>query len=66
MGHQAKTMRQQQWVEVEYEEGQPKPDDVEVDGAGFFSLKEMEAMDIADMTHGLTKIAFDGQSNGYH
>jgi NADH pyrophosphatase NudC (nudix superfamily) len=49
---------------MEYEEGQPKPDEVEVDEAGFFSLKEMEAMDIADMTRGLAKIAFEGQSNG--
>ena len=51
---------------MEYEEGQPKPDEVEVDEAGFFSLKEMEAMDIADMTRGLAKIAFEGQSPDYH
>jgi len=49
---------------MEYEIGEPKPDNVEVDDAGFFSLKEMESMDIADMTRGLVKIAFAHQSVG--
>ena len=49
---------------MEYVEGQPQPDEVEVDGADFFSLQEMEPMDVADMTRGLAKIAFEYQSVG--
>ena len=49
---------------MEYVEGQPQPDGVEVDDANFFSLKEMKSMDIADMTRGLAKIAFEYQSVG--
>jgi hypothetical protein len=49
---------------MEYVEGQPQPDEVEVDDADFFSLKEMELMDVADMTRGLAKIAFEYQSVG--
>jgi len=49
---------------MEYVAGQPQPDEVEVDDAGFFSLKEMASMDIADMTRGLAKIAFESQSVG--
>jgi ADP-ribose pyrophosphatase YjhB (NUDIX family) len=49
---------------MEYIEGQPQPDEVEVDGAGFFSLEEMEVMDVADMTRGLARIAFDHQTVG--
>ena len=49
---------------MEYVEGQPQPDEVEVDGADFFSLQEMELMDVADMTRGLAKIAFEYQSGG--
>ena len=40
---------------MEYVEGQPQPDEVEVDGADFFSLEEMESMDVADMTRGLAQ-----------
>ncbi|WP_342537662.1 MULTISPECIES: NUDIX hydrolase [unclassified Sporosarcina] len=49
---------------MEYLEGQPQPDEVEVDGAGFFSLEEMESMNVADMTRGLVRIAFDHQTIG--
>ena len=49
---------------MEYVEGQPQPDEVEVDGADFFSLQEMELMDVADMTRGLANIVFEYQSGG--
>ena len=40
------------------------PTEVEVDDAGFSSLKEMDSMDIADMTRGLVEIDFEYQSVG--
>jgi len=49
---------------MEYVAGEAQPDKVEVDGAGFFSLKEMESMDIADMTRGLVDIAFKHEAVG--
>lgn len=49
---------------MEYLGGQPQPDEVEVDGADFFSLEEMKSMDVADMTRGLAQIAFDHQTVG--
>ncbi|WP_411842506.1 NUDIX domain-containing protein [Salinicoccus sp. HZC-1] len=49
---------------LEYVEGEPQPDEEEVDGAGFFSLKEMESMNVADLTWGLAKIAFEADSDG--
>ena len=49
---------------MEYVDGQPQPDEVEVDEADFFSLEEMASMDVADMTRGLAKIAFENQSIG--
>jgi len=49
---------------MEYVEGQPQPDEVEVDGTDFFSLEEMKSMDVADMTRGLARIAFEQQAVG--
>lgn len=49
---------------MEHEEGQPKPDEAEVDDAGYFTLDEMESMNVADMTRGLAKVAFEGKSDG--
>jgi hypothetical protein len=49
---------------MEYVDGQPQPDEVEVDGADFFSLEEMKLMDVADMTRGLAKLAFEHQTVG--
>ncbi|GMK47430.1 hypothetical protein PghCCS26_45600 [Paenibacillus glycanilyticus] len=36
--------------EMKYLEGLPQPDGKEVDSAGFFSLDEMESMNVADLT----------------
>src|SRR5690625_4130284 len=47
---------------MEYLDGVAQQDEVEVDGAGFFSLEEMNAMDVADMTRGLAKIAFEHET----
>ena len=49
---------------MEYVEGQPQPDEVEVDEAGLFLIERNGAMDVADMTRGLAKIAFEDQSDG--
>ena len=49
---------------MEYIERQPQPDEVEVDGASFFSSKEMESMNVADITRGLARIAFNYQTVG--
>lgn len=49
---------------MEYIEGEPQPDEVEVDGADFFSLEEMKSMDVADMTRGLVRMTFEHQAVG--
>lgn len=50
--------------EMEYVSGEPVPDNVEVDAAGFFSLQELESMDVASFTQWLVDVAFYGQSEG--
>ncbi|MFD1675507.1 NUDIX domain-containing protein [Alicyclobacillus fodiniaquatilis] len=49
---------------MEYVEGEPSPDGMEVDGAGFFSLAEMENMNVAGLTRWLIDIALNGQGHG--
>lgn len=49
---------------MDYVEGDPKPDNVEVDGAGFFSLEEMDSMNVAELTRELASIAFEQPSHG--
>lgn len=49
---------------TEYVEGHPQPDEVEVDGADFFSFEEMKSMDVADMTRELARISFEQQAVG--
>lgn len=50
--------------EMEYESGEPTPDNVEVDAAGFFSLQELESMNVAGFTRWLVDVAFHGESQG--
>lgn len=47
--------------EMEYVGGEPTPDHVEVDAAGFFSLEEMDTMPVADFTRWLADVAYHGQ-----
>lgn len=49
---------------MEYLEGEPCPDGVEVDAAGFFSINEMQQMNVADFTKWLVDIALKGKSEG--
>ncbi|WP_282935282.1 NUDIX hydrolase [Paenibacillus sp. RC67] len=50
--------------EMDYVDGEPKADGIEVDGAGFFSLAEMETMQVANFTKWLVDVAVNGKSNG--
>lgn len=49
---------------MDYIEGHPQADKVEVDDAGFFSQNDMELMDVADLTRRLACIAFEQPSYG--
>jgi len=49
---------------MEYVGGEPVPDNVEVDGAGFFSLEEMESMNVAGFTRWLVDVALHGRGGG--
>ncbi|MFB5935548.1 NUDIX domain-containing protein [Peribacillus frigoritolerans] len=49
---------------MDYIEGNPQADNVEVDGAGFYSLDEMESMNVAELTRRLAHIAFKKSSYG--
>ncbi|RUS45048.1 NUDIX domain-containing protein [Cohnella sp. AR92] len=49
---------------MEYAGGEPVPDGVEVDAAGFFSLEEMKAMNVAPFTWWLVDVALNGRSDG--
>ncbi|WP_375140470.1 NUDIX domain-containing protein [Cohnella herbarum] len=49
---------------MEYVGGQPTPDGVEVDAAGFYSLQEMETMNVAPFTKWLVDVALRGKSEG--
>lgn len=47
-----------------YVGGEPEPDGVEVDAAGFYSLEEMETMNVALFTRWLVDVALKGVSPG--
>ncbi len=49
---------------MDYVEGDPQPDNVEVDGAGFYSLEEINSMNVAELTRELARIAFEQPSHG--
>ncbi|MFC5986143.1 NUDIX domain-containing protein [Marinicrinis lubricantis] len=49
---------------MDYVEGEPKADGVEVDGAGFFSYEETLQMNVAPFTRWLLEIAFHGKDPG--
>jgi ADP-ribose pyrophosphatase YjhB (NUDIX family) len=49
---------------MEYVEGEPVPDGVEVDAAGFYSLEEMAEMNVAGFTRWLVDVAFQGKTEG--
>jgi ADP-ribose pyrophosphatase YjhB (NUDIX family) len=50
--------------DMEYVSGDPEPDGVEVDAAGFYSLEEMETMNVADFTRWLIDVAMHAESAG--
>ncbi|MFF2153680.1 NUDIX domain-containing protein [Paenibacillus chitinolyticus] len=49
---------------MDYVSGEPVPDDHEVDAAGFYSLEEMETMNVAPFTRWLADVAWNGQGGG--
>ncbi|MFD0713468.1 NUDIX domain-containing protein [Paenibacillus sp. GCM10027626] len=49
---------------MDYVSGEPCPDGVEVDDAGFYSLEEMAEMNVADFTKWLVDIALNSKSEG--
>jgi NADH pyrophosphatase NudC (nudix superfamily) len=49
---------------MDYISGEAIPDGVEVDAAGFYSLEEMETMNVAPFTKWLIDVALRGQSDG--
>jgi ADP-ribose pyrophosphatase YjhB (NUDIX family) len=49
---------------MEYVGGEPRPDGVEVDAAGFFSLEEIESMNVAGFTRWLIDAAMKAQTTG--
>ncbi|MGU3472617.1 NUDIX domain-containing protein [Paenibacillus sp. D51F] len=49
---------------MDYIGGEPVPDGLEVDAAGFFSLEEMESMHVAPFTRWLVDVALNGRSDG--
>ncbi|MCY9662632.1 NUDIX hydrolase [Paenibacillus chondroitinus] len=50
--------------ELDYVSGEPVPDGVEVDAAGFYSLQEMETMPVADFTRWLIDVALHSTTVG--
>lgn len=50
--------------EMDYISGEPQPDGVEVDAAGFYSLAEMETMNVADFTRWLIDVALHSKTTG--
>jgi ADP-ribose pyrophosphatase YjhB (NUDIX family) len=50
--------------EMEYVGGEPRPDGVEVDAAGFFSLEEIETMNVAGFTRWLIDAALKADNSG--
>lgn len=50
--------------EMDYIEGEPEPDGVEVDQAGFFSLEEIQDMEVASFTRWLLDVALHVTDGG--
>ena len=50
--------------ELDYVDGEPVPDQTEVDAAGFYSLEEMETMNVAPFTKWLVDVALHGSMDG--
>ncbi len=50
--------------QMEYMGGEPVPDEVEVDRAGFFSMEEMEGMELASFTRWLLDVALNVKNEG--
>lgn len=50
--------------EMDYVGGEPIPDGVEVDAAGFYSLDVIEAMNVAPFTQWLVDVALNGSMDG--
>ncbi|MFC5470276.1 NUDIX domain-containing protein [Cohnella suwonensis] len=49
---------------MDYAGGEPTPDNVEVDAAGFYSLEEMREMHVAPFTKWLVDVALNGKTEG--
>ena len=49
---------------MDYINGEPVPDGIESDEAGFYTLEEIEQMNVAPFTRWLVKIAFESNENG--
>ncbi|THF83476.1 NUDIX hydrolase [Cohnella fermenti] len=49
---------------MDYIGGEPTPDMAEVDAAGFFTLEEMNGMNVAPFTRWLVDVALSGRSDG--
>ena len=49
---------------MDYISGTPRPDEIESDDAGFYSVEEMETMNVAGFTKWLVQIALHGDSEG--
>lgn len=49
---------------MEYVSGEPQPDGVEVDAAGFYSVAEMADMNVAAFTKWLVDVALNGKAPG--
>ncbi|MBM7563174.1 NUDIX domain-containing protein [Paenibacillus sacheonensis] len=49
---------------MDYVSGEPEPDGVEVDMAGFYSLQELETMNVAGFTRWLIDVALRSGSDG--
>jgi len=49
---------------MDYEGGEPVPDGIEVDAAGFFSPEEMADMNVAGFTRWLADVAYGGKTPG--
>lgn len=50
--------------EMDYVDGEPVPDEDEVDAAGFYSVEEMKAMNVAPFTQWLVDVALYGSMDG--
>lgn len=49
---------------MDYVGGDPEPDGIEVDRAGFFSMEELESMNVAGFTRWLIDVALRSENDG--